>query len=111
MPSPQLKRFLPATTPVQTASSALPAGLRCIGTHESRFQYAIVSPYGDGGAWQYQPGTWDLGDGVAHNGYKGYARAELAPPAVQDARALEDYERGPAVVHQLWPNTSRLCGV
>lgn len=95
----------------------LPAGLLCIrgpwngNPGESNANYRAVSPYGDGGGYQYQPGTWDGGDGILGNGYKGYARAELAPPAVQDARALADYLMGTAMRHMLWPNTSRRCGV
>ena len=116
-PSPKpaaspLRRLLTSAPPlIQAVATNLPELLRCIGNRESGFRYWIVSPYGDGGTWQYQPGTWDEGDGITGNGYMGYARAELAPPAMQDARALADYERGPAVVHKLWPNTSRLCGV
>jgi Transglycosylase-like domain len=81
----------------------MPPGLLCIETKESRRRYTVVSPYGDGGVLQYQPATWD--------NYGGYARAELAPPAVQEERGLTDYNRGPAVRHQLWPHTSLACGV
>jgi hypothetical protein len=70
---------------------------------ESGGDYRAVSPFGDGGGYQYQPRTW--------NGFGGYLRAELAPPAVQDARALADYLMGSAMRHMLWPNTSRRCGV
>lgn len=91
------------------ASADLPAGLLCIRgpwngyPGESNANYRAVSPFGDGGGYQYQPRTW--------GGFGGYPRAELAPPAVQDARALADYLMGTAMRHMLWPNTSRRCGV
>lgn len=81
----------------------LPTGLRCIRREESTDNYRARSPWGDFGGYEYKVGTW--------GGYGGYARADLAPPAVQDARALADYLRGAVVRHQLWPNTSRMCGV
>lgn len=90
--------------PIAPPSSNLPAGLLCIRRLESTDNYRQPgSPYGDYGGYQYKSGTWD--------GYGGYVRADLAPPAVQDERALADYNQGPAVRHQLWPHTSRACGV
>jgi hypothetical protein len=81
----------------------MPAGLLCIRHLESTDNYLAHSPYGDWGGFEYKNGTWD--------GYGGYARADLAPPAVQNERALADYNQGSAVRHQLWPHTSRACGV
>lgn len=53
--------------------------------------YGAVNPTGCsgrscGGAWQFDPVTWA--------GYGGYASAELAPAAVQDARAREVWAGG-----------------
>jgi hypothetical protein len=81
----------------------MPAGLLCIRHLESTDNYQAHSPWGDFGGFEYKSGTWD--------GYGGYARADLAPPAVQDERALADYNKGPAVRHGLWPHTSLACGV
>lgn len=109
-PGRYLSRPIPSVNVIPSSESghsvstlSLPAGLICIETHESEGRYDIVSPYGDGGAFQYKASTW--------GGFGGYARAELAPPAMQDARALVDYLRGALVRHQLWPHTSRMCGV
>lgn len=119
-PSPALVAAIPpqpASAPVVrsvtsnsgVALTVLPAGLLCIrgpwqgNPGESNANYRAVSPYGDGGGYQYKPRTW--------GGFGGYPRAELAPPAVQDARALADYLMGTAMRHMLWPNTSRRCGV
>jgi hypothetical protein len=74
-----------------------------MGRLESNDNYQQVSRYGDHGRWQYKNGTWA--------NYEGYPSADLAPPSVQDKRALADYNRGEAVRHQMWPVTSRLCGV
>lgn len=50
---------------------------------ESGGNYTVVNKdSGAGGAYQYMPGTWA--------NYKGYARAELAPPAIQDEKARID---------------------
>lgn len=93
----------PVVAPIVPPSSGLPTGLVCIRKLESTDNYQAKSPWGDFGGFEYKNGTWD--------GYGGYARADLAPPEVQDRRALEDYNKGPAVRHQLWPVTSRRCGV
>lgn len=61
---------------------------------ESGGNYAINTGNGYYGAYQYDLGTW--------NNYGGYARADLAPAAVQDAKAAETYaQRGCSP----WPNT------
>jgi hypothetical protein len=97
----------PVVSPPPPPAPAIAPGPQCIRgpwqgrPMESNGDYRAVSPYGDGGAYQYQPATWA--------GYDGYARAELAPSAIQDAKATEDFDRGPAVRHLLWPNTSRIC--
>lgn len=82
----------------------LPAGLVCIGDHEQgRDGYATNTGNGFTGRYQYTHKTW--------NNYKGYAEAYLAPPNIQDERALSDYNLGPAHRHQEWPRSSRTCGV
>lgn len=82
------------------ANSDLPQGLVCIGDNES-MSYTAHGMFD--GRYQYLPSTW------AH--YGGYARADLAPPEVQDRRALADYNLGAAHRHREWPTSSRACGV
>ena len=61
---------------------------------ESGGNYATNTGNGYYGAYQYDTRTW--------NNYGGYARADLAPPAVQDAKAAQTYaQRGCSP----WPNT------
>jgi hypothetical protein len=93
----------------------LPSGLLCIrgpwgkATHESGGDYSIHTEWPTGresattGAYEYDDQTW--------GGFMGYARAYLAPPWVQDLKALLDFNVGPQHRHQLWPHTSYLCGV
>jgi LysM repeat protein len=61
---------------------------------ESGGNYATNTGNGYYGAYQYDLGTWA--------NYDGYARPDLAPPAVQDAKAASTYAaRGCSP----WPNT------
>jgi hypothetical protein len=109
-PRPTVKRVhtasvstAPPTTPLSVNTGSLPAGLLCIRLHESHGNYADNTGNGYYGAYQYSISTW--------NRYKGYARADLAPPAVQDERAATDYNRGAVFRHHHWPSTSLQCGV
>ena len=61
---------------------------------ESGGNYATNTGNGYYGAYQYDIGTW--------GNYHGYARADLAPPAVQDEKAAETYSRRGC---SPWPNT------
>lgn len=71
-----------------TASAAtLPAVLSAIKQCESSGNYAAVNPTsGASGAYQFLTSTWQSLSASA-----GYATAAAAPPAVQDAAALELY--------------------
>jgi soluble lytic murein transglycosylase-like protein len=74
----------PAPTPVYAPSTGdLPAVMLAIRRCESGDNYTAQNPSGASGAWQIIDSTW--------GGYGGYARAMYAPPAVQDARALQIY--------------------
>ena len=65
-----------------------------IRARESGGNYAENTGNGYYGAYQYDLGTW--------GNYDGYARPDLAPPAVQDAKAAATYAaRGCSP----WPNT------
>ncbi|MBW4061932.1 transglycosylase family protein [Candidatus Saccharibacteria bacterium] len=65
-----------------------------IRVRESGGNYAENTGNGYYGAYQYDLGTW--------GNYDGYARPDLAPPAVQDAKAAATYAaRGCSP----WPNT------
>lgn len=90
-----------AQAPVYYSGDGLPAGLICIRGYESHGNYAAKGAYY--GAYQYSISTWA--------NYKGYHTAADAPPAVQDERALSDYNKGPRQIHQNWPNTSLWCGL
>ncbi len=97
----------PATAPAPAAAPAAPAAVSdatstatadwaCIRQHESGGNYAV----GNGGAYQFQLGTWTALTGLP-------SPAEDYPPAVQDAAALELFaQRG-------WePWTTRyVCGL
>jgi LysM repeat protein len=61
---------------------------------ESGGNYATNTGNGYYGAYQYDIGTW--------GNFRGYARADLAPPSVQDEKAAETYARRGC---SPWPNT------
>ncbi len=61
---------------------------------ESGGNYATNTGNGYYGAYQYDLGTW--------GNFQGYARPDLAPPSVQDAKAAETYARRGC---SPWPNT------
>jgi hypothetical protein len=93
------------TAPVQRAVKAAPARvvtggapasdlLQRVCQRESGCNYATNTGNGYYGAYQYDIGTW--------NNYGGYARADQAPPSVQDAKAAETYARRGC---SPWPNT------
>ena len=67
---------------------------------ESGNDYRRNSGNGYYGAYQFDIGTW--------NNYGGYARADLAPPAVQDAKALDTYNRRG---WSPWPACARKLGL
>ena len=56
--------------------------------------YTVSNASGHRGGYQYADTTW--------NGYMGYSRADLAPPAVQDQRASEDIARGAGQIWSDW---------
>ncbi len=62
--------------------------------------YTSINPVGYYGAYQFDIGTW--------GGYQGYPNAAAAPPAVQDQKAWETYQRRG---WQPWPSCSRKLGL
>lgn len=68
--------------------------MRRVCMKESGCNYSINTGNGYYGAYQFDVGTW--------GGYGGYSRADLAPPAVQDAKFQETYARRGC---SPWPNT------
>ncbi len=83
-------RVTRTTSPSPDYSGAVPTDgehsgtLACIRAHESDSAggySAVNSSSGAGGAYQALPSTWD--------GYAGYARAQDAPPEIQDQWARE----------------------
>ncbi len=65
-----------------------------IRVRESGNNYQANTGNGYYGAYQYDMATW--------NNYGGYARADLAPPGVQDAKAQDTFARRGC---SPWPNT------
>lgn len=92
--APQPDADIPANS---VARGALPVSLgetppEYVKQCESGGDYGAVNrSSGAGGAWQILPSTWA--------GYGGYARAEDAPPEVQDAKAAELWAGGRGASH------------
>lgn len=86
------------TTSVITPPKTAPAGdgWAYLRQCESGGNYAANTGNGYYGAYQYDLSTW--------NNYGGYARPDLAPPAVQDAKAQETYARRGS---SPWPSCGR----
>lgn len=105
--------FVAIQGPPTASSGGMPAALICIHNHEGSYTSQNYPYYG---GYQYIASTWNTsatragyGPGSAQNYANG--RADLAPPAVQDAVALHDYNMGYGQIHSNWPQTSRMCGV
>lgn len=74
----------PPPAPAIQASVGLPAILLAIRNCESSNNYSAQNPTTSAsGAFQIEDATWA--------NYGGYAKAKYAPPAIQDARALQIY--------------------
>jgi hypothetical protein len=84
------RRIVPTITGVTVAVPAVTMGgiWACIRRLESGNNYAANTGNGYFGAYQFLPGTWNSAASGA--GYPQYAngRADLAPPAAQDAAAM-----------------------
>lgn len=88
------------TAPAVTVSVDVAEGLRRIRMCESGGVYTRNSGNGYFGAYQYNLGTW--------GGYGGYARPDLAPAEVQDAKAAADVAaRG----YRPWASCARMNGL
>ena len=84
----------PAAAPNVNCQTNVPDVLNRVKMRESGCNYAINTGNGYYGAYQFDIRTW--------NNYGGYARADLAPIEVQDAKAVATYNaRGCSP----WPNT------
>ena len=84
-----------AGTPTPGSAAAAQQGgindfLGAIRTHESSGNYGANSGDGAYGAYQYIPATWNSMAKAAGYGQYANGRADLAPPAVQDAVARYD---------------------
>jgi hypothetical protein len=85
-----------STAPVIKASSGMPSGVEKLKNCESGGDYAKNTGNGYYGAYQYDISTW--------GGFGGYARPDLAPPSIQDAKFLQTYNaRGKSP----WPSCGR----
>lgn len=74
------------TQPVYAESAGIPGILIRIRGCESGHNYTAENPDSTAsGAYQFLDSTWA--------GYKGYSRAMHAPPALQDERAIMEYEQ------------------
>jgi hypothetical protein len=85
--------------------------LGAIKTHESSGNYAANSGDGAYGAYQYIPSTWNSMATAAGYGKYANGRADLAPPAVQDAvarydagRKMQEYGGNYNLMAQAWYN-------
>ena len=86
--------YQPASRVVTNPSASQGDVFARIRQRESGGNYATNTGNGYYGAYQYDIGTW--------GNYHGYARADLAPPEVQDEKAHETYARRGC---SPWPNT------
>lgn len=85
---------VPAAAPNVNCNTDVPAILNRTKARESGCNYATNTGNGYYGAYQFDIRTW--------NNFDGYPRADLAPIAVQDAKAVATYNaRGCSP----WPNT------
>jgi hypothetical protein len=91
------RRVVRTVTPVVIPGGDVWAALRMC---EAGGDYTRNSGNGYYGAYQFDIGTW--------NNYGGYARADLAPPAVQDAKARETQARRGWYP---WPGCARKLGL
>jgi hypothetical protein len=81
-------------------AAATPQNMQALRYCEAGGIYTRNSGNGYYGAYQYNNGTWA--------GYGGYARADLAPASVQDAKFMETYAaRG----WSPWPSCARSLGL
>lgn len=100
-PAPVVKH----TAPPKARRSVPPSGdfASCVRQKEAGGNYATNTGNGYHGAYQMTNSHWA--------GYGGYASADQAPPAVQDAKFASDVAQGAAYMHQQYPVTSRACGM
>lgn len=98
-------RPVTTTRPLSTGGSMW----GCIRSRESGNDYSRRSGNGYYGAYQFLPATWNAVMRKLGGGYLKYAngRADLAPPAVQDAGAQRLLQMSG---WNQWPNTSKACG-
>lgn len=89
-----------ASTTVRVNAPATPENMMKLRFCESGGRYDRNSGNGYYGAYQYDIRTWA--------NYGGYARADLAPAEVQDAKFLETYARRG---WSPWPSCSRKLGL
>lgn len=79
----QASQIVPETAPVATYSGSLADWLLKLRTCESGGNYTTNTGNGYYGAYQFSIATWNHWN-------TGYARADLAPPAVQDATIIKN---------------------
>ncbi len=85
---------------IRGIAPATPQNMLALRLCEAGNIYTRNSGNGYYGAYQFNIGTWA--------GYGGYARADLAPASVQDAKFLETYSRRG---WSPWPTCSRKLGL